>query len=69
MNGSVIRIISACALRQAAKSMFDELPPEEIAVRDEPWIDQDSYDAGLLTAAKYLLSRADMLETDLEAEA
>lgn len=68
MNGHVIKAISACALRLAARSMFDEIPPADLDIREEPWIHKDSYDAGLLTAAKYLLSRADLLEASEGAE-
>ena len=61
-----IRTVAACTLRQAARSMFDDV---DLDLRDAPWVDTDSYDAGLIASAKFLLARADRLESgELEEE-
>lgn len=61
-----IRTVAACTLRQAARAMFDTI---DLDLREEPWVDTDSYDAGLIASAKYLLARADRLEAgELEDE-
>jgi hypothetical protein len=61
MNDETIRLISCQALRSAARAMFDD-SGVELDLRSEPWVDQDSYDAGLVTGAKFLLKLADQIE-------
>ncbi len=51
----------AQALRDIARAMFDDQDLDMI-VRDSSWVCADSYDTGLVTAAKYLLHRADRIE-------
>lgn len=53
------RAFAARTLRDAARAMFEDL---DLAPRHQEWVDVDSYDAGLVTGAKYLLQRADRIE-------
>lgn len=54
-------IVASSALRTAARCLFDD-DDLDLSVRSDAWVDTDSYDAGLLAAAKYLLRTADQIE-------
>ncbi len=56
---AMIRLVASRTLRLVARDFFDSV---DLSVRDQSWVDRDSYDAGLVTAAKYLLAQADRLE-------
>ena len=60
MNRDDERHVAAGYLRDAARDYFDHVDLDQ---RAAVWVDTDSYDAGLLAGARYLLSRADQLET------
>lgn len=48
-------------LRAAARALFDDV---DLDAREEEWVDTDSYDAGLVAAATYLLRRADEIDAN-----
>lgn len=54
-------IIASSVLRTAARYLFDD-DDLDLSTRDDTWVHCDSYDAGLLAAAKYLLRTADQIE-------
>lgn len=63
ISQQMIQLIAARTLRLVARNFFDEV---DLSLRDQSWVDRDSYDAGLVSAARYLLTQADRLEADGE---
>lgn len=61
MNSRQEMIVVSSALRTAARCLFDD-DDLDLSTRRDPWVHTDSYDAGLLAAAKYLLHTADCIE-------
>ncbi len=66
MKTPLTNLLFARAIRTACRSLFDDV---ELSSRDSEWVHRDSFDAGLVAAAKCLLARADQLERgELEAD-
>lgn len=65
IDNPVERIHAIKHLRLAARLMFENESLGGIALdlREQEWIDVDSFDAGLVAGAKFLLAVADRLET------
>lgn len=61
INNPVERAFAVRHLRAAARALFEDV---DLDLRDEEWVDSDSYDAGLVAAAKYLLQRADAIQAN-----
>lgn len=63
IDNPVERIFAIRHLRAAARALFDDV---DLDLRGEEWVDGDSYDAGLVAAATYLLRRADGIQANDE---
>jgi hypothetical protein len=61
MRTPITNALYARALRCAVSVMFDR-EGVDLAARESEWVDQDSFDAGMLAAAHFLLRRADRYE-------
>lgn len=63
-DNPVERRFAAKHLRLAARLMFEDenLGGVALDLRDQEWVDVDSFDAGLVAAAKWLLYIADGLQ-------
>lgn len=64
IDNPVERLHAIKHLRGVARAMFEDVELGGLAldIRENEWVDQDSFDAGLVAAAKYILLRADRLE-------
>ena len=60
INETQVRLVASRTLRMVARNFFDHL---DLSPRDEEWVDRDSFDLGLIAAAKYLLAQVDVLES------
>lgn len=66
MKTPLTNVLFARAIRQACRSLFDDV---DLSTRTHEWVDRDSFDAGLVAAAHFLLQRADRFDTgELEAD-
>lgn len=63
-DNPVERRLAVKHLRLAARLMFEDerLGGIALGLRDQDWVDSDSFDAGLVAAARFLLVLADGLE-------
>lgn len=53
------RVFAAEILRSSVRGMFEDI---DLSAREQEWVDRDSFDAGLVSGAKYLLAIADKIE-------
>lgn len=67
MNDVMIRQIAITTIREVARQMFEK-DGVSLELRTQSWVDTDSYDAGIVDAAKYLLRVADDMESRVRGQ-